>query len=76
MTEKWRKYLKLFEHTGMEVYETTGTVLVPQDEERSPDKVRVQSLLNLRELQEQQFQQLHAVYEILRMRGGEESNCR
>jgi hypothetical protein len=49
----------------MEVYETIGIVLVPQDEERGPDRgVRVQSLIHLREMQEQQFQQLHTVHEI------------
>jgi len=31
---KWREYLKPFENNVMEIYETIGTVLVPQEEER------------------------------------------
>jgi len=60
----------------MEVNEAIGIVLVPQDEERGPDRVRVQNLLHLREMQEQQFQQLHAVHGILRTRGVSEDERR
>ena len=68
------EHLKLFEHSGMEVYETIGIILVPRDEERSPDRVRAQSLLHLREMQEQKLRQYHAVHDVLRTRGvtGEE----
>jgi hypothetical protein len=67
---KWRECRKLFENNGMQIYETIGTVLVPQEEELpGPDRVRVQSLLHLREMRDRQSQQLHAVHEILRMRG-------
>jgi len=60
---------KLFENSGMEIYETIGIVLVPQEEEHpGPNRATVQSLLYLREMQEEQFQQLHAVHEVLHMR--------
>jgi hypothetical protein len=38
--EKWKEYLKLFEHGGMEVYETIGIVLVPRDEERGSESAK------------------------------------
>jgi hypothetical protein len=44
---KWREYQKLFENNGMEINETIGTVLVPQEEEHpGSDRVRAQSLLD------------------------------
>jgi hypothetical protein len=58
--EIWRGYLKLFGNDGMEIYETVGQVLVPLGDERGPSKVRVESLLHMREMDEQLFQQLHS----------------
>ena len=68
--------LKRPPYSTMEVHEAIGVVLVPRAEERSPDRVRVQSLVHLREMQEQQFQQLHAVHDIFRTRGAPEDERR
>jgi hypothetical protein len=80
-TEKWREYLGLFEHIGMEVYETTGTVLVAQDVERGPDRVRVHSLPHLRGVWSCNFNNsMPSMRSFERVGvlegGGETSNCR
>jgi len=72
--EKWRGYLKLFENNGMEVYETI--VQMPLEDERGPSKVRVESLLHMREMGEQLLQQLHGLYEVLRERNVPEEEMR
>jgi len=47
----------------MEVYKTAGAM----GGGTGPDRVRVERLLQLREMEEQLFQQLHAVHEILQI---------
>ena len=53
-------YLKLCENHGMEICETFGQVQVPLEDGR----VRVKSLLHMREIDEQLLQQLHGPYEV------------
>jgi len=60
----------------MEVYETIGQVQVPLEDEQGPSKVRVESLLHMREMDEQLFQQLHGLHEVLRGRNVPEEEKR
>jgi hypothetical protein len=66
--EKWRGYLKLFENNRIEVYETIGQAQMPLDDERGPSELRAESLLHIREMDEQLFQELHGFHEVLRER--------
>ena len=59
---RWQAYVGTFALADMERYERMGLVLV---KEQTPlDAVKVQSLLDMRELQEQ-MDQLHAVNDVL-----------
>jgi hypothetical protein len=62
--EKWDYYLNMFEEAGMEVYESITAVHVAE-QPPIPDGGRVESLLEMREIEEQLHQQLYAVHEIL-----------
>jgi len=65
--EKWEHYVKMFAEGGMEIYEHVGVVEVA--EAAAPgDCGKVQSLLELREIEEQLHHQLYAVHEILEER--------
>jgi hypothetical protein len=60
----------------MEIYETVGQIQVPPEYERGPRKVRVESLLHMREMDEQLFQQLHGLHEVLQERNVPEEEKR
>jgi hypothetical protein len=65
--EKWEYYLSMFEEAGMEVYESITAVHVAE-QPLIPDGGRVESLLEMREIEEQLHQQLYAVHEIMEER--------
>lgn len=63
--ERWQNYILLFEEFGMEVYETIGRITVNEDTQAVQDGGKLQSLLELREIQEQLHQQLFSVHEVM-----------
>ena len=66
----------MFEHAGMEVYETIRAVEVPEQPIAVSDGGKVQSLLELREIEEQLHRQLYSVHEIMEERQLSEDNRR
>jgi hypothetical protein len=77
-SDRWQKYLSVFEESGFEVYETMGHVFVEGEEKQSVDTIRTRSVLQLRELEEGLRQPLYAVHEIDhgRKHGGSERPSR
>jgi hypothetical protein len=59
----WQAYADIIAEAGMEVYEGMAAVLV--EEQAPPDASKVQSIFDMRELQEQMGNQLHAVHDVL-----------
>ncbi|KAA8893706.1 hypothetical protein FN846DRAFT_913747 [Sphaerosporella brunnea] len=62
--EKWDYYVSMFEEGGMEVYESITAVHIAE-QPPIPNGGRVESLLEMREIEERLHQQLYAVHEIL-----------
>jgi hypothetical protein len=61
---KWEYYVSMFEEGGLEVYESIAAVHVAE-QPPIPDGGQVESLLEMREIEEQLHQQLYAVHEIM-----------
>ena len=60
---RWQSYLDMFEEGGLEVYETMAAVVV-EEPVVSPPQDKVESLLELREIQEQLEHQMYAVHDL------------
>jgi hypothetical protein len=64
--ERWMAYISMFDELRLAVYETMGSVVVDEEEDSVNDGGKVQSLLELREIDEQfRSQLLYSVHELM-----------
>jgi hypothetical protein len=64
-SDRWQKYLSMFEESDLEVYETMRHVFDEEEGKQSVNIIRTRSVLQLRELEEGLRQQLYVVHEIM-----------
>jgi hypothetical protein len=58
-------HISIFDGLGLAVYETIGSVVVGEEDDSVNDGVKVQSLQELREIDEQFRSQLYSVHELM-----------